>query len=269
MIKRRCSRSAPFSQIESLENRTLMSAGGAAHAAAKKSVTPTTAAVLQLSRHVTRLGENLTVNVKVGGGKGSTVPTGSVELLSGGKPITTLSGPLTLPLNAAGRATYTFVAGNLEFYYGIYNLKAEYLGDATHPSGKSKNQTLYVNTQQFRNAGKQGVQVAIVSKGKGGSAVVAGDTVQLAYTGMLAANGSIFDYGTAHGDGTIPYISFVVEANPEAVIPGFDQGTLGMKLRETRIILIPAALGYGSNGSPPSIPANAQLLFVVTLLKIN
>ncbi len=244
-----------------------MSATVGAMAAAKKTVTPTTAIQEQFSRHVVRLGQNLTINVKVGA-KGSAPATGTVELLSKGTPITTLDGPLTLTLNASGSASYTFAAGNLEFFSGIYYVKAQYLGDATHPSATSKVQTLYVITPPFRKDGKQGLEFSTVNKGKGGKAVVTGDTVNVAYTGLLASDGTIFDYATGHGAGSTPYLQYTVESQPEQVIPGFDEGTLGMKIGETRVIYIPYALGYGSEGSGTSIPAFADLIFIVTLLKI-
>jgi peptidylprolyl isomerase len=50
------------------------------------------------------------------------------------------------------------------------------------------------------------------------------------------------------------------------VIPGWDQGVPGMKIGGRRELIIPAALAYGANGSPPTIPPNAPLVFVVDLL---
>jgi len=52
------------------------------------------------------------------------------------------------------------------------------------------------------------------------------------------------------------------------VITGFDEGTLGMEVGETRVVLIPPAEGYGStrNGA---IPKNSTLLFVITLESIS
>ncbi len=50
------------------------------------------------------------------------------------------------------------------------------------------------------------------------------------------------------------------------VIPGWDQGIPGMKVGGRRELVIPAALAYGAQGSPPSIPPNAPLVFVIDLL---
>ncbi len=50
------------------------------------------------------------------------------------------------------------------------------------------------------------------------------------------------------------------------VIPGWDQGVPGMKVGGRRELVIPAELAYGKTGSPPTIPPNAPLVFVIDLL---
>ena len=52
------------------------------------------------------------------------------------------------------------------------------------------------------------------------------------------------------------------------MIPGFDIGTTGMQVGETRIVMIPPAEGYGPKVNGP-IPGNSTLLFVLTLESIS
>lgn len=95
-----------------------------------------------------------------------------------------------------------------------------------------------------------------------GQEVKAGDTVTVDYTGAVAGTGVIFQSSKDSGQtATFPL---------NQVIAGWTQGIPGMKVDGTRRLLIPAALAYGA--SPPSgsgIPANADLVFDVTLHKIG
>jgi FKBP-type peptidyl-prolyl cis-trans isomerase FkpA len=50
------------------------------------------------------------------------------------------------------------------------------------------------------------------------------------------------------------------------LIPGFSQCVLGMKVGGLRRCNIPPNLAYGSQGSAPSIPPNATLIFELELL---
>ncbi|KFK31330.1 hypothetical protein AALP_AA6G098200 [Arabis alpina] len=50
---------------------------------------------------------------------------------------------------------------------------------------------------------------------------------------------------------------------------GWDQGLLGACVGEKRKLKIPAKLGYGEQGSPPTIPGGASLIFDTELIAIN
>ncbi len=95
-----------------------------------------------------------------------------------------------------------------------------------------------------------------------GDEVKSGATVTVDYTGAVAATGIIFQSSLDTGKP----VSFPLNQ----VIPGWTQGIPGMKVGGTRRLLIPASLAYGAN--PPSgsgIPANADLVFDVTLHSVN
>lgn len=101
-----------------------------------------------------------------------------------------------------------------------------------------------------------------VVTGKGAVAKT-GDKVTVQYVGTLFNGGTEFD--TSWKKGRTPF-EFTVGQG--AVIQGWDQGIPGMKVGGRRVLVIPADLAYGAQGSPPSIPANAPLVFVVDLKKV-
>jgi len=88
----------------------------------------------------------------------------------------------------------------------------------------------------------------------------AGDSVTVNYVGVLYKGGKKFDASWKRKE-TFPFV-----LGKGQVIPGWDQGVAGMKVGGRRELIIPAPLGYGAQGSPPSIPPNSALVFVVDLL---
>ncbi|MSO41468.1 MAG: FKBP-type peptidyl-prolyl cis-trans isomerase [Solirubrobacterales bacterium] len=91
----------------------------------------------------------------------------------------------------------------------------------------------------------------------------AGDQVSVQYVGVLYDGGKEFD---ASWDGGQP---FDFQLGGGSVIPGWDQGLVGMKVGGRRELIIPPDLGYGAQGQPPTIPPNSTLVFVIDLLSIN
>jgi hypothetical protein len=251
--------------VETLESRTLFSAHPVAEAV--KAKVPTTTTTVTLSKHASFLGQGVTLTVTVKSNQPHTTPTGTVELLGGGDPIDGLQGPLTLTLNAKGKASYSYSTGNVALFVGRNILSAEYLGNGSAlPASTAKAADVVVTGLDFTKF-SDGLDVATIQNGHG-KAIVAGETAQVIYTGFLASNGVIFDYSSGHGPGQPTNFTFEVEANPEQAIAGFDQGVVGMKVGETRVLLLPADLGYGDIAQE-GIPADSDLLFYVTLQAIT
>lgn len=95
-----------------------------------------------------------------------------------------------------------------------------------------------------------------------GREVANGDSVQVQYSGALFADGTEFD--TSWDDlSPLP-----VTVGQGGVIAGFDEGLIGMKVGERRMLTIPSEQAYGAEGSPPAIPADADLIFVIDLVQV-
>lgn len=104
-----------------------------------------------------------------------------------------------------------------------------------------------------------GLKYRIRRKGNG-KKPNASQTVEVHYRGTLD-NGTVFDASYARGATTTFPLS--------GVIPGW---TEGMQLVEEGGMIeleIPPNLGYGSQGSPPAVPGNATLHFLVELVSIK
>lgn len=88
-----------------------------------------------------------------------------------------------------------------------------------------------------------------------------GSTVYVNYVGVLWKTGKEFDSSWKRNE------PFSFTLGQGAVIKGWDKGVVGMKVGGRRELRIPAEEAYGKAGSPPTIPKNEALIFVVDLLK--
>ena len=108
-----------------------------------------------------------------------------------------------------------------------------------------------------------GLEYLDIKVGKG-TAAQTGSSVSVEYTGWLASNGQKFDSSYDHGGQP-----FTLTLGAHQVIPGWEEGLVGMKAGGTRRILIPPALGYGAQGSGSTIPPNSTLIFDVTMVTVQ
>jgi FKBP-type peptidyl-prolyl cis-trans isomerase FkpA len=100
--------------------------------------------------------------------------------------------------------------------------------------------------------------------GTGATAVV-GSIVTVNYTGWLYDTGRPNGKGTQFDSGTIP--AFVLGSGN--LIQGFQQGIVGMKVGGQRRLILPPELAYGNNSPSSTIPANATLVFEITLTSVS
>jgi len=97
-----------------------------------------------------------------------------------------------------------------------------------------------------------------------GATAAAGKTATVTYTGWLYSDTAPNHKGTQFDSGTF---SFTLGQNQ--VVPGFEQGVLGMMVGGQRTVLVPSSLGYGATGSAPAIPPNAGLVFDIALTAVQ
>jgi FKBP-type peptidyl-prolyl cis-trans isomerase len=93
-----------------------------------------------------------------------------------------------------------------------------------------------------------------------GPTAKAGSQLTVNYVGVLYKGGKEFDSSWKRNQ------PFPFQLGQGAVIKGWDQGLVGMKVGGRRELIIPADLAYGKAGSPPTIPPDSALVFVVDLL---
>ena len=89
-----------------------------------------------------------------------------------------------------------------------------------------------------------------------GPAAAQNSEVVVSYTGVLAFDGSVFDNNKG------------VRFGLNGVIEGWRDGVVGMKEGGQRRIFIPAELAYGEEGAGELVPANADLVFDVQLIRV-
>ena len=114
------------------------------------------------------------------------------------------------------------------------------------------------------NTTPSGLQFEDTVAGDGAEAK-AGHNVRVHYTGWLyndGVKGAKFDSSKDRNE------AFEFGLGAGQVIRGWDEGVQGMKVGGTRVLVIPAALGYGARGAGGVIPPNATLMFEVELLGI-
>jgi FKBP-type peptidyl-prolyl cis-trans isomerase len=107
---------------------------------------------------------------------------------------------------------------------------------------------------------KNGVKYETLKAGTG-EELKPGMVAKLNYEGKLE-NGTVFDTTGKNPRG--------MTIGTGQLIKGWEEGLPGMRVGETRKLIIPPAMGYGANGDRQGkIPPNATLIFEVELLGLN
>ena len=104
------------------------------------------------------------------------------------------------------------------------------------------------------------VQRVILKEGDG-AALKATDTISVNYLGATYDADAPFDESFSGGQ--------PLESSLSGLIQGWTIGLTGVKVGSRVLLQIPPGYGYGAQGSPPSIPANATLWFVIDILEVK
>jgi peptidylprolyl isomerase len=96
-----------------------------------------------------------------------------------------------------------------------------------------------------------------------GAEATKGSKVAVHYVGVAFSTGEEFDASWDRGQ------PFKFQLGKGNVIPGWDEGLLGMKAGGRRKLTIPSAMAYGARGAGGVIKPHEPLVFVVDLLSVD
>ena len=98
-----------------------------------------------------------------------------------------------------------------------------------------------------------------IIRGTGAEAKM-GNPIVVNYVGALYSTGAVFESSWKREE------PFSFTLGTKATIPGWEKGIPGMNVGGRRELIVPPAEAYGAKGSPPKIPPNETLVFVIDLL---
>jgi FKBP-type peptidyl-prolyl cis-trans isomerase FkpA len=102
-----------------------------------------------------------------------------------------------------------------------------------------------------------------------GAAIGGGQIAVVQYTGWLYEAGATDHKGKQFDSSLTRREPFKFPLDTGSVIKGWDQGVIGMKIGESRRLIIPPELAYGDAGAGGVIPPGATLVFDVELVGIE
>jgi FKBP-type peptidyl-prolyl cis-trans isomerase FkpA len=100
-----------------------------------------------------------------------------------------------------------------------------------------------------------------------GNAAASGSSVTVIYTGWFY-DSSKTDKKGLEFDSTAGQTPLTFTLGAGTVIPGWDQGLVGMRVGGLRQLIIPPSMGYGGSRYA-SIPPNATLVFDIELVEVQ
>ena len=102
-----------------------------------------------------------------------------------------------------------------------------------------------------------------------GEGLTAGKIAAVQYTGWLYEAAAKDNKGKQFDSSRNLGRPFRFPVGTGQVIKGWDQGVVGMKVGESRRLIIPADLAYGDSGAGGVIPPGATLVFDIDLVAVE
>ena len=146
-------------------------------------------------------------------------------------------------------------ADRLRAVGGMIPSSATSLASSPHLNQSESNMTTTPSGLQYEDA-----------KIGDGPVAKSGESVTVHYTGWLSDPGAPDGRGKKFDSSKDRNQPFVFRLDQGMVIKGWDEGVQGMAAGGTRVLTIPADLGYGARGAGGAIPPNATLVFEVDLI---
>lgn len=205
--------------------------------------------------------------------------TATAKLTANGLPLRTatvyfvVDGQTSYGQGVTGRSGYaSAVIPNV--YAGKHTIAAYFVGATRYAASQSRATSLAINAPRYTTTA-DGLKYATITPGSGPVSTT-GQTVHANYVGYFTS-GSLFDTSIGRSDqqdGTGDFVvdggyTFTATLGGSGSIQGFSEGLTGMKVGETRVLVIPPQLGYGVVSNNPSIPNNSTLVFYVKLEQID
>lgn len=97
-----------------------------------------------------------------------------------------------------------------------------------------------------------------------GPAAVAGDTIEMNFTSILASTGETFVSSWQQGG-----LPAEFEAGGESGLPGFDEALVGVKAGGTRNVIIPPDLAFGAEGLPGQVEPDETMIVQMDILSVT
>jgi FKBP-type peptidyl-prolyl cis-trans isomerase FkpA len=110
---------------------------------------------------------------------------------------------------------------------------------------------------------------SIEIKAGSGEPLASGKVAVVQYTGWLYEASAKDNKGKQFDSSRTGGQPFRFPVGTGQVIKGWDQGVAGMKVGESRRLIIPADLAYGDSGAGGVIPPGATLVFDIDLIGIE